>query len=145
MIYLVAIKDIDKKEAETIFNESIEIGKWFFKENKHSVYKKIKNSDKIVIYKSGITGGYFIGEFEIDGEVEKNNEDIKFFQIFNFCVNIKKVKLYNKKIILKEYKDNFDFIKNKDNYGSALQRGNVKLDLKDYDFLINILEGEENK
>lgn len=135
MIFLVAIRDLDFKIAEDIFDESIKQGKWFIKDNSHSIKKRVAKNDKIVIYKSGKTGGYFIGEFIVKTDLFINSDKESFFSQFGLYVEVNENIRYEKKIYLKDMKDKFSFIKNKENYGSAIQRGSISFPEADYKLL----------
>lgn len=146
MIFILAIRDLAEVRAEEIYEQSLEMEKWFLKNNSHSLKNKLKENDKIIVYKSGVTGGYFLGEFIVaKNPEEKKGEFNKIFEAFGYIVEIKNVETYLKKIYLKDHVLNLKFIKNKTNYGSALQRGNALISIEDYNYLKKFLKkGEAN-
>ncbi|MEG2352914.1 MAG: hypothetical protein RSB33_06420 [Cetobacterium sp.] len=140
MKYLFIIKDLEKTGFD-IFNESLNMKKWFFKNDRNTVKFKLKIDDEVLVYKAGKDGGYILGKFKILGTLSENKQcNDLFFEQFNFFVQISDGVLFEKRLFLRKYANQLEFVKNKNNFGSSLISGAKKISENDFNFIMKTME-----
>lgn len=79
MYYIFVVNDVKKDhyriEAEKIVDYLLNKKIWIFQDTYplNRQIKKLKRSDKVIIYLAGQKRMFFLGSFEIDGDIEQIN------------------------------------------------------------------------
>ncbi|MBO1626156.1 EVE domain-containing protein [Bacillus arachidis] len=143
--FIFVINDIEssniKVTAEQIFEILFKKKYWFFHQQTPNL-KKIRNSDKVLVYMAGKGRRKFVGKFEIGGDIQVQNleQNDTYIQaisrLYSLCVPIKNLEIFNNPVCINDIKEELDFITDKKNYGLFFRQATKLIDVDDYSRVI---------
>lgn len=87
----------------------------------------IKKGDKVLFYLAGSHRRKIVADVVLSSNLKKEGEE--------FAINISKVNLWKKQILIKSFVESLEFVKNKAKWGVHMQGGIVKISESDFDLL----------
>jgi len=109
------------------FLERIKTKKW-------PIYKRtnnrlnIKKEDRVLFYLAGSHRRKIVADAKLGSNLKENGEE--------FSINLSKISLWKKQILIKPFVESLEFIKNKEKWGVFMQGGIVKISDKDFEILL---------
>lgn len=130
-IFIIAeYTDYNLGSVKDTLNKLIEENKW--KIGLRTTNRlKLRRDDKTIFYVSGNERMYFIVSAIIDSEFIYDGDPIYGF------VNLRNVKLFNKRVFIKPILDELNFIKKRKYWGLQFRSGIIPINEKDYNKIIN--------
>lgn len=110
------------------FQERIKLKKWpIYKRTNHR--RKIRKGDKILFYLAGSHRRKIVADGILGSNLKINGEE--------FLIDISKIKLWKRQILLKPLVESLEFVKNKEKWGVFMQGGIVRITDRDFETLLH--------
>ncbi len=138
-IFIITNLEIGDKiiEHSQIVKKLFQEKEWIFPKKGVPNLNRFQKGDRVILYIAGLGNRHFYGTFKLNGtirDIESYPEE--FYQFFSKKIDIADINLLDKKLYMKDIKDELEFIKDKKNYGLHLRQSVRAINDNDYNLIL---------